>query len=220
MESRASDSTLISVHRLIGVSIRGMSSCAEPAANVMAAARTSSSDNVGKSARIRPSWHPQRGSRVRSTVTSVELPPPLGPATAAGGRLAFPVSCLGGGWLWTRLRLRCAHAVASAEPRRGRSASLPVRGRDPRLRRHPSRVVRLSPARTDATRQRRRRLGPVRFRRQDLRPLLRVVRVARTLPGPPGRVGDHGSSIAVHRAAHPGGSGRCPSSRVTTCATF
>jgi hypothetical protein len=39
------------LHRLIGVSIRGMSSCAEPAANAMAA-RTSSSDNVGKSARI------------------------------------------------------------------------------------------------------------------------------------------------------------------------
>ena len=38
-------------HRLIGVSIRGMSSCAEPAANAMAA-QTSSSDNVGKSARI------------------------------------------------------------------------------------------------------------------------------------------------------------------------
>ena len=39
------------LHRLIGVSIRGMSSCAEPAANAMAA-QTSSSDNVGKSARI------------------------------------------------------------------------------------------------------------------------------------------------------------------------
>jgi len=39
------------LHRLIGVSIRGMSSCAEPAANAMAA-RTSSSDNVRKSARI------------------------------------------------------------------------------------------------------------------------------------------------------------------------
>ena len=56
------------LHRLIGVSIRGMSSCAEPAANAMAA-RTSSSDNVGKSARISAVVAPS--ARLASTVLSV-----------------------------------------------------------------------------------------------------------------------------------------------------
>ena len=58
-------------HRLIGVSIRGMSSCAEPAAN--AAARMSSSDNVGKSARISAVVEPS--ARLASTVFSVTRVP-------------------------------------------------------------------------------------------------------------------------------------------------
>ena len=88
----------------------------------------------------------------------------------------------------------CGYAVHVQSPVLNRAEAVQrlsaVRGRDPRPGRHPPCVVRLSPARTDARRQRCRRLGPVRCRRQDLRPLLRVVRAARTLPGPPGRVGD------------------------------
>ena len=60
------------LHRLIGVSIRGMSSCAEPAANAMAA-QTSSSDNVGKSARISVVVAPS--ARLASTVLSVTRVP-------------------------------------------------------------------------------------------------------------------------------------------------
>ena len=54
-------------HRLMGNSASGRSSCAEVAANAMAA-RTSSSDNVGKSARISDVLAPS--ARLASTVLS------------------------------------------------------------------------------------------------------------------------------------------------------